>query len=138
MTSNPPLAATVLIATRERPAMLGDTLRSLLSARRVPREIIVVDQSSVPNAELAKMGNLRGCEIRYIHSRTRGLARARNVGLRLASQTAVVILDDDMLVDDDSLERLLAGMMEGDGKTVTTATRRTRPRPGASRPGHPF
>jgi GT2 family glycosyltransferase len=117
---DPPLAATVLIATRERPEMLRDTLRSILSARRVPREIIVVDQSSVPNSEVAHLGAVPDCEIRYVHSRTQGLARARNVGLRLASQTPVVILDDDMLVGDDSLERLLAGMMDGDEKVVTT------------------
>ena len=46
------LAATVLIATRERPEMLRDTLHSIVSARHVPREIVVVDQSSVPNTEL--------------------------------------------------------------------------------------
>lgn len=116
----PPLAATVLIATRERSEMLRDTLSSILSARRVPREIIVVDQSRVPSTEVAMMGNVGDCEIRYVHSRTQGLARARNVGLRLASQSALVILDDDMLVGDDSLERLLTCMMGGDGKVVTT------------------
>ncbi len=31
-----------------------------------------------------------------------------------------MILDDDMLVHDDWLERLLAGMSDGEGKTVTT------------------
>jgi GT2 family glycosyltransferase len=116
----PPLAATVLIATRERPEMLRDTLHSILSARHVPREIVVVDQSSAPNPEVANMGKVRECEIRYVHSRTQGLARARNVGLRRASHTPIVILDDDMLVGDDSLERLLAGMSGGDERTVTT------------------
>ncbi len=65
--------------------MLLDTLRSILSARHVPGEIIVVDQSKVPCAELADLGPVRGCGVRHVHSRTRGLARARNIGLRLAS-----------------------------------------------------
>jgi GT2 family glycosyltransferase len=116
----PPLAATVLIATRERPQMLSDTVRSILSARHVPGEIIVVDQSEVPCAEVAELGVVQGCEVRYVHSRTQGLARARNIGLRLASQPTVVILDDDMLVDDDSLERLLARMSDGKDRVVTT------------------
>jgi GT2 family glycosyltransferase len=116
----PPLAATVLIATRERPEMLRDTLGSILAARHVPREIVVVDQSSAPNTEVATMGKVRECAIRYVHSRTRGLARARNVGLRRASHTPIVILDDDMLVGEDSLELLVAGLRGGDGRAVTT------------------
>jgi GT2 family glycosyltransferase len=116
----PPLAATVLIATRERRRMLLDTIDSIRSARHVPREIVVVDQSEVACAKVADLDVVRGCEVRYVHSRTHGLARGRNIGLRLASQQAVVILDDDMLVHDDSLERLLAGMSGADGRIVTT------------------
>jgi GT2 family glycosyltransferase len=115
-----PLAATVLIATRERPQMLLDTVHSILDARCVPREMIVVDQSKVPAAEVARLGTVRGCEVRYLHSPGLGLSRARNRGLRVASQPTVVILDDDMLVDDHSLERLLAGMGDGDDRVVTT------------------
>jgi GT2 family glycosyltransferase len=63
---------------------------------------------------------VRGCQVRYVHSRTRGVARARNLGIRLASKPSIVILDDDMLVHDDWLERLLAGMSDGDAQTVAT------------------
>jgi GT2 family glycosyltransferase len=115
-----PLAASVVIATRERPQMLLDTVRSILHARFVPREIIVVDQSKLPATEVAGLGTVRRCEVRYLHSRTLGLARARNCGVRLASQPTVVILDDDMLVEARSLERLLAGLSDGDERVVTT------------------
>jgi GT2 family glycosyltransferase len=116
----PPLAATVLISTRERPQMLLDTVRSILSASRLPRELLVIDQSKVPNAEVANLGTVRGCEVRYVHSSTQGLGRARNLGFRLASQEIVVILHDDMFVRDDSLERLLAGIPTGATRTITT------------------
>jgi GT2 family glycosyltransferase len=111
--------------------MLGDTVRSVLAARRVPREIVVVDQSTDPNVDLEALGRVRGCDVRYVHSQTKGTSRGRNIALRLASQEVVVILDDDMLVQNESLERLLDGLTER-ARTVTTG--RVLPAP-AERPG---
>ena len=131
-----PLPATVLIATRGRPQMVLETVRSILAARRVPREIVVVDQSTAPQPELEGLGAERGCELRYVRSATSGLSRARNIGLRVASQEAVVILDDDMLVQPDSLELLLAGRGDQGAQVVTTGRLLAAPpeRPGLSQP----
>jgi GT2 family glycosyltransferase len=116
--------------------MLTDTINSVLSARRVPRQIVVVDQSAEPHPEVAALGDARECEVRYVHSATSGLARARNVGLRQASEDVVVILDDDMLVQDDSLELLLAGRGGRGPRTVTTGRLLAAPpeRPGLTQP----
>jgi GT2 family glycosyltransferase len=116
--------------------MLIDTINSVLSARRVPRQIVVVDQSAEPHPEVASLGDARGCEVRYVHSTTSGLARARNVGLLEASEDVVVILDDDMLVQDDSLELLLAGRGERGPMTITTGRLLAAPpeRPGLTQP----
>ena len=127
-----PLAATVVIATRGRPEMLRDTIESILTARRVPRELIVVDQSPAPQHEIAKLGGRRGCDLRYVHSVMPGASRARNVGLRQASQDAVVMLDDDILVEEDSLELLLAARDGRAGRIVTTGRLLAAP---AERPG---
>ncbi len=131
-----PLPASVLIASRGRPAMLLDTIESVLAARRVPAEIVVVDQSETPQPELEGVCAQRGCELRYLHSATSGLSRARNVGLRQATQEVIWILDDDMLVQEDSLELLLAGRQGRDGSTVTTGRLLAAPpeRPGLSQP----
>jgi glycosyltransferase involved in cell wall biosynthesis len=131
-----PLPATVLIATRGRPQMLRDTVNSVLSARRVPSEIVVVDQSPTPQPELARLGAARGCEVRYVHSATSGLSAARNVGLRHATQEVVVILDDDMLVEGESLELLLAPRRNHASRTVTTGRLLAAPPegPGLSQP----
>jgi GT2 family glycosyltransferase len=131
-----PLAATVLIASRERAQMLIDTVNSVLSARRVPKQIVVVDQSAEPHPEIAALGDEHPCEVRYVHSETSGLARGRNVGLREASEDTVVILDDDMLVQDDSLALLLAGRGERGPTTVTTGRLLAAPpeRPGLTQP----
>lgn len=134
--SETPLAVSVVIASRERPEMLSDTVESVLSARRVPRELVIVDQSRAPHGELAGRGTERGCEIRYVQSATSGLSSARNVGLRHSSQDVVVILDDDMLVQEDSLDRLIAGRPDHDGRIVTTGRLLAAPpeRPGLSQP----
>jgi len=114
-----PLPASVVVSSRERPAMLLDMLRSVLAAERVPREIVVVDQSARPNSDLERMGTVRGCDVRYVHSPTRGTSRGRNLGFRVASQAVVVVLDDDTIVQGDSLERLLTPQ-RGEALAVTT------------------
>lgn len=114
--------------------MLSDAVNSVLAARRVPREIVVVDQSVAPNAELAATRGARGCEVRYIHSPTSGTSLARNLGIREASEDVVVIFDDDMLVGEDSLELLLDGREGRGSRTVTTGRVLAAPADGPGRP----
>jgi glycosyltransferase involved in cell wall biosynthesis len=114
-----PLAAAVVISSRERPQMLVDTVGSILAADTVPAEIVIVDQSHAPQPELAGMGTVRGCKVVYVHPAAAGVSRGRNIGIALATQPVVIMLDDDMLAQSDSLEVLLAGRLGGE-KTVTT------------------
>lgn len=118
--SNAPLAATVVICSRNRPRMLLATVDSLLQARRVPNEIVVIDQSERPNQDLSRRGTIRGCALRYVPSSGRGVSRGRNLALRIARNPIVVVLDDDMLALDSSLEALLAPMPPGPTRTVLT------------------
>jgi len=132
-----PLRASVLIASRGRPAMLADLVRSVLGARRVPAQIVIVDQSDTPQRELESMAGPGGCTIRYVHApEAAGLSRARNLALREATEDVVVILDDDMLAQEESLERLLAGRDGHGARTVTTGRLLAAPpeRPGLSQP----
>ena len=108
-----PAPATVLICSRDRPELLVDTVRSVLAGNTVPRELLVVDQSRVPNAELTAMEEVRGCQVRYIRSATTGLSRARNIGLRQARNDVVAMVDDDMFVEPDWLATLLNGLPAG-------------------------
>jgi GT2 family glycosyltransferase len=100
--------------------MLTETVRSVLGGSAVPRELLVVDQSIAPHPELPSLGPVRSCEIRYLHSPTVGLSRARNIGLRAARSEVVVLLDDDMLVEPEWLSRLLEGYGAGGPQTVAT------------------
>jgi GT2 family glycosyltransferase len=109
----------VVICSRERPELVLDTVRSVLAGSEVPSELIVVDQSASENPELAGMGEVRGCRVRYLHSATVGLSRARNIGLRAASQEIVVMLDDDMFVEEGWLSSLLGGLPSDPQGVVT-------------------
>jgi GT2 family glycosyltransferase len=100
--------------------MLIEAVRSVLGGSAVPSELLVVDQSDVPNRELRALGFVRGCEIRYLHSASVGVSRARNIGLRAARSEVVVLIDDDMLAQPEWLQRLLEGYAGGGSRTVAT------------------
>jgi GT2 family glycosyltransferase len=112
--------ATVLICSRDRPRLLAETVASVLAASHVPRELLVVDHSTVALDGLAALAGVRGCTVRYLHTSESGLSRARNTGLRAAAYDVVVLLDDDMLVEPEWLGRLLAGFADGGPCTVVT------------------
>lgn len=114
-----PAPATVLICSRDRPKLLLDTVGSVLAGAVVPRELLVVDQSRAPNAELTGMGDVRGCQVRYVPSATAGLSRARNIGVREAANDVVVMVDDDMFVEEDWLATLLDGLPTGTDGVAT-------------------
>jgi glycosyltransferase involved in cell wall biosynthesis len=84
----------VVIATRDRPAALRATLRSVARCDPPPAETLVVDGSGDGSAEPVA----REASARYAHSRP-GLTIQRNVGLELATGDVVVFLDDDVEAD---------------------------------------
>ena len=88
--------------------MLADCVRSILAGDERPREIVVIDQSVDPNREVAELGDVDGCEVRYHHARSVGTSAARNHGIAIASQDLLVFTDDDMLVDAGWLRSFVA------------------------------
>jgi GT2 family glycosyltransferase len=100
--------------------MLEETVASVLAGTLVPRELLVVDQSTSAHSDLAALGSVRGCTVRHLRATTSGLSRARNIGLRAAACDVVVLLDDDMLVEPTWLELLLSGLADGTRDTVVT------------------
>lgn len=125
-----PAPATVLICSRDRPTMLMDTVESLLAGDEVPRELLIVDQSTHADAAVARMSSRRGCQVRYLHSSSTGLSRARNIGLREATSEVVVMIDDDMLVEKGWLATLLNGLPEDARGVATGRVLAAPPEPG--------
>lgn len=100
-------SASVVICSRGRPGLLLDAVRSVLSMDRLPRELIVVDQSDDRHPQLAAGAPDTPVEVRYLWAPDRGLSRARNVGVDAARGDVIAFLDDDMLVDPRWLGRLV-------------------------------
>ena len=91
------LPVTVAICTRDRPASLARTLRSLEAQVRPPREILVVDNGSGPaTAELLRR-EFPG--VRMVREPVAGLDFARNRAIGAANCEIVVFIDDDAVAD---------------------------------------
>jgi len=86
---------TAVITTYNRPELAKCAIRSVLAQTYRPLEIIVVEDGS--STGLQEWLQAEGLEqVRYVrHETNRGLAAARNTGLRLARGEYVAYLDDD-------------------------------------------
>lgn len=95
----------VIITTFNHARFLADAITSVLAQTRQPDKIMVVDDGSAddPTAVVADFPG-----VRIIRQRNRGLAAARNTGLRNCATTHVVFLDADDRLLPTALEAGLA------------------------------
>jgi GT2 family glycosyltransferase len=122
----PPVS--VIIASRDRPQMLADVIRSVLAGRVTPDELVIVDQSARPQPDVGDLDQPDGCRVRYVRPGTVGLSRANNAGARLAAHEVLVFTHDDVLVDSTWLAALLAAHMDlGSDVVVTGRVAATEP-----------
>ena len=99
----------VIIATYQRPDLIGDCLDALGRQRLSPLEIIVVDQSPDSRTRDIVQGRPAGpAPITYLHSDRAGLSLARNIGVRASRGSLVAFTDDDALAEPGWLEALAA------------------------------
>jgi glycosyltransferase involved in cell wall biosynthesis len=90
----------VAICTRDRPALLGDCLHSVLACEYRPCEVIVVDQSADRRTrELVAALQHDRDELTYVATETRGLSAARNLAIERTTGDALAFTDDDCLAD---------------------------------------
>jgi len=92
-----PPRATVLVCTRDRPDVLGRTLRSLQGLEYPEHETIVVDGSSTSESKDLVLSDFP--HIRYVGLAGGRLAVGRNRGLAEVSGEIVAFTDDDAVVD---------------------------------------
>jgi glycosyltransferase involved in cell wall biosynthesis len=126
------LPVSIVMCSRNRPALLRDTIRSVLATPPLPAELVVVDQGDEPDPVVAAMGTVDGSSVVHVPSTTRGLSRARNIGLRAASHPVVVLLDDDMLVEPGWLEPLVTAVAGAPGTVATGRVLAAPPEAGAA------
>src|SRR6266404_3496767 len=104
-----------VVPTKDRPALLAETVRALLAQTVVLDELIVVDQSATDAGRRAVQALVdaapapRRPALVYVWDRTiNGAAAARNAGLDRARGAIVIFCDDDVAPEPVVVERLLA------------------------------
>jgi GT2 family glycosyltransferase len=99
----------VIIPTKDRRAALEETIRTLLMQTRMADELIVVDQSQ--NESHLETVSL---SLKYIYNpEITGASQARNEGMKQATGDFWLFLDDDVVLDPDFIEKLLAAYAPG-------------------------
>ncbi|MFE2728884.1 glycosyltransferase family 2 protein [Kitasatospora sp. NPDC059327] len=89
----------VIVCTRGRPTLLGDSLSALLRTDYPATEFLVVDNAPEDDATERLVRALDPDRLRYLREPVPGLARARNRGLSAARGELVAFTDDDALAD---------------------------------------
>lgn len=107
--SNAPRVS-VIIPTFNHAQYIGQAITSVLDQHYVDYEIIVVDDGSMDNTHniVAQFGR----RVNYIWQENRGLAGARNAGIRVAKGQFIALLDSDDMYEQDFLSVLVALMDE--------------------------
>jgi len=87
------MSVTAIIPTFNRASVLGRALASVLGQIDPPDEIIVVDDGSTDNT--SEVCGRFGSRVRYVQQENRGVAAARNRGIREAEGEYLAFLDSD-------------------------------------------
>jgi len=92
----------VIVCTRNRADLLDRCLARLAEMRPAAGEVLVVDQSESPSSGMVARGYQdRIPGLRHLATPTRGLSRARNVGIQEARGEILAFIDDDCLARTD-------------------------------------
>jgi GT2 family glycosyltransferase/MoaA/NifB/PqqE/SkfB family radical SAM enzyme/Flp pilus assembly protein TadD len=122
----------VIVPTHNRPEMLEAALGSILAQTFRDFEIVVVNDAGVEVVDVVARMNT-GKNVTYVrHARNRGLAAARNTGIRAARGRYIAYLDDDDLYGPDHLATLVRAMKDGARVAYTDASRAVQVKQGES------
>jgi glycosyltransferase involved in cell wall biosynthesis len=124
-------AVTIVICTRNRPALLQKCLSAVSRLSPAPDEVLVVDNSE-GNPETRKVAS-DYC-VRYVIESVTGLSRARNRGLAECNSDIVAFLDDDVTPASDWLGLLMTPFADeltgaSAGRVITPDLPCTAPHP---------
>jgi glycosyltransferase involved in cell wall biosynthesis len=102
---NPDLPVSVVIPTLGREDYLRTVLEGLFVQTYTNFEIIVVDQSDQISPAIVELGRSSPRQFRLIHDTDKGLARARNIGLKHSEGKLFLGLEDDLKIVHNDLIR---------------------------------
>jgi glycosyltransferase involved in cell wall biosynthesis len=118
--NKPSPLASVIIPTYNRPESLKEAIQSVLRQEYTYFEIIVINDGGV-DVQGVINGLNAGKKIRYInHEKNRGLAAARNIGIRIANGKYIAYLDDDDIFYPSHLDILVNFLESNEFKVAFT------------------
>ncbi len=112
--------ASLIVCSRNRPQLLAEAIASILAGTQVPDELIIVDQSDTASPALAALKSERGCDIRYVWTRSVGLSRANNTGIAAARHEVLVFTHDDVWVERAWFETIVRAALDAGPRGVVT------------------
>ena len=119
----------VIVPTFNRPQMLKGALKSILNQTYQNFEIVVVNDGGEDVSDLGE--TFRDPRIKYkSHPKNRGLAAARNTGIRNASSQYIALLDDDDIFYPEHLQTAVNMLSKEIPVIYTDAVRATYERCG--------
>lgn len=108
------IKTSVVIPTRNRPASLVNLMSSILSQRRLPNEVLVVDDSDNDGtlnvvSEKRDVFLREGILLRYLrgNKERRSISAARNIGAMKSIGEIVFFVDDDVILDNEYIEEIM-------------------------------
>ncbi len=113
------LSVTVVICSRNRPALLAKCLEAVAALNPAPDDVLVVDNSE-GNRDTELLA--QKFSTRYAIEAVPGLSRARNRGMAESNTDIVAYLDDDAIPCEHWLERILAPFADPQVAAVTGET----------------
>lgn len=110
----------VIVPTCNVGEYLDETLRSILAARHVHLEVIVVDDWSTDKTwEIAAVHERRDPRVRVVRSIGRGGGQARNLGVELARGRYLAFADGDDIVPPDAYWKMISVARSNNAELVT-------------------
>ncbi len=123
-TSDSTALVSVIVPTYYRPEWLPETLQSILAQTYRHFEIIVVNDAGPDISKIVEPLNAEG-RIRVVtHEKNKGLAAARNTGIRAAQGKYIAYLDDDDIFHPNHLATLVNYLETSDDVVAYTDSQR--------------
>jgi len=103
-------AVSIIVPAYRVTKYIADALDSIFRQTFTDYEVIVVNDGCPDTAALEQALTPYRVRIRYIQQENRGLACARNTGIRNSAAPLVVLLDADDILEPNYLEKMVAAM----------------------------
>ena len=110
----------VIVPTYNRRQSLESAIASILNQTYRDLEVVVVNDAGTDVEDLVERLNTSGNIVYLRHARNKGLAAARNTGIRAAHGKYIAYLDDDDIYYPDHIERLVASLETTDYRVAHT------------------